>query len=66
MNNEQATTDQLISMPTVAEILNISVRQVWRLIREEELPKPVKLGRCSKMFVSDLQVYMQKLKQQRD
>jgi predicted DNA-binding transcriptional regulator AlpA len=30
----------------VAEVLTLSVREVWRLVAEGMLPPPVKIGRC--------------------
>lgn len=66
MNSEHTDLDKMIGIPVVAECLDVSVRTVWRLIREEELPKPVKVGRCTRMYLSDLKDYMERLKKQRD
>lgn len=62
---ELDTNDKLLRIPAVAEVLDVSVRQVWRLIAREELPRPVRIGRSVKLFVSDLESYMDRLKSQR-
>jgi len=65
MNVEQTTRDRLISLNDVAGCLGVSVRQVWRLIAREELPPPVKVGRLAKMFISDIDEYMDRLRSKR-
>jgi predicted DNA-binding transcriptional regulator AlpA len=57
--------EQLISLPAAASRLDISLRGFYRLIAQGDLPPPVKVGRSSKMFQSDLSGYVQKLKAQR-
>jgi excisionase family DNA binding protein len=51
----------LVSIPTVAEHLNISVRGVYRLIASGELPNPVKVGGSSKFFDHQVRAYMDAL-----
>jgi excisionase family DNA binding protein len=65
MNNEITTEDRLMSIPAAAACLDISVRQLWRIIASGEIPHPIKVGRLSKLFASDLDAYMEKLKEQR-
>ena len=60
------TEDKLVSIDAVAKNLDISVRQVWRLIARGEMPKPIKIGRSSKLFLSDIEAYMAKLRAQRN
>lgn len=62
---EQSTNEQLISLPAAAAKLDVSLRSFYRLIAQGDLPPPVKVGRSSKMFQSDLSGYVQKLKAQR-
>ena len=57
--------DCLISLNSAADRLAISVRKLYRLIAEGELPRPVKIGRASKMCESDIQTYVERLKSQR-
>ena len=58
-------TDTLISLPTAADELDISVRTLYRIISRREIPRPVKVGRLKKLFRSDLTAYKNTLKAQR-
>lgn len=62
---KSAPTDNLISLPTAAHQLDISVRGLYRLIARKELPPPVKVGGSSKLFESDLEDYKARLKKRR-
>lgn len=55
------TTEQLVSVETAAARLDVSRRSLYRLIARKELPRPLKVGRCSKLCVSDLTAYIQRL-----
>ncbi|MDQ8195027.1 helix-turn-helix domain-containing protein [Coraliomargarita sp. SDUM461004] len=59
-------TEQLHSMKSVANRISLSVREVYRLIAKGELPKPVKVGRASRLFESDIQTYLERLKANRN
>jgi predicted DNA-binding transcriptional regulator AlpA len=50
----------------VADLLNVSVRKVWRLVAMGELPPPVKIGRCSVWFESDIVEFQMRLRAQRE
>lgn len=50
----------------VAEVLTLSVREVWRLVAEGMLPPPVKIGRCSVWFDSDISEFQMRLREQRE
>jgi predicted DNA-binding transcriptional regulator AlpA len=52
----------LVSLKRVAGMLDISEREVYRLIESGELPKPVKIGRLSKMPVGEVVGYIERLK----
>ncbi len=52
----------LLGLNRVAQMLDISEREVYRLIAAGELPKPVKIGRLSKLPVSDVVAYIERLK----
>jgi excisionase family DNA binding protein len=58
--------DRLLPIGEVAERLSISVRGVYRLIAEGLFPEPVKVGRSSRVFVSDLNAYLDGLKRGRN
>ncbi len=58
--------DDLISLPRAAARLDVSVRGLYRLIANQELPRPVKIGGSSKLFESDLNGYLNRLRKRRD
>ncbi|MGB8369475.1 MAG: helix-turn-helix transcriptional regulator [Limisphaerales bacterium] len=69
MNTEINTfvdAKQLLGLDKVALLLDISKRKVQRLIAAHELPKPIKIGRLSKLTAGDVDAYIEKLKQQRN
>lgn len=53
------TTEQLVSVETAAARLDVSRRSLYRLIARKELPRPLKVRRCSKLCASDLTAYIQ-------
>lgn len=57
--------DRMVSVKEVAEVFSISVRTVWRRVDEAKLPKPVKDGRLTRWFNSEVQQVLEGLKQQR-
>jgi predicted DNA-binding transcriptional regulator AlpA len=50
----------------VAEFLSLSVRKVWRLVAKGDLVPPVKIGRCSVWFESDIIEFQTRLRAQRE
>ena len=61
----QHEAEQLVSLPTAAAKLDVSLRSLYRLMSQREIAPPVKVGRSSKLFQSDLDSYLQRLKSQR-
>jgi len=59
------TSDRLLTLGQVAEVLSGSVRTVWRLVARGELPAPVKVGRSARLCLSDVEAYLERLKAQR-
>jgi predicted DNA-binding transcriptional regulator AlpA len=57
--------DPLITLREVAKIIGRSVREVWREISRGKLPKPV-AGRPARLFLSDVQKYLNQLRAERD
>jgi predicted DNA-binding transcriptional regulator AlpA len=57
--------DPLLDLKTVAQIIRRSVREVWREISRGKLPRPV-AGRPARLFESDVQKYLKKLRDERD
>lgn len=58
-------TDCLIPLDSAADRLSISLLKLYRLISEGELPQPIKVGRASRLFESDIQTYLDRLKANR-
>lgn len=50
----------------VAELLSVSVREVWRLVATGQLPAPAKIGRCSVWLDSDISEFQERLRAQRE
>ena len=69
MNMEMNTivdVKQLLGLDKVANLLDVSKREVQRLIAAHELPQPIKIGRLSKLTVGDVDGFIEKLKQRRN
>lgn len=66
MEREPITSDFLLSLPKAAQRLDISVRALYRLMARGEMPPPVKVGGASKLYVSDLDAYLARLREERD
>jgi predicted DNA-binding transcriptional regulator YafY len=58
-------TEQLVSLPAAAAKLDVSLRSLYRLIALREIAPPIKVMRSSKLFISDLDSYLHRLKSQR-
>ena len=58
-------SDQLISVSAAAGRLDISLRSLYRLIADKQLPPPLKVGGSSKLCEADVAEYVQRLKSQR-
>jgi predicted DNA-binding transcriptional regulator AlpA len=56
-----STIPILVSIPTAAQHLNISVRGVYRLFASGDLPRPIKVGGSTKFFDHQLRAYMDAL-----
>lgn len=63
--NPHQAAEQLVSLPAAAAKLDVSLRSLYRLMSQSEIAPPVKLGRSSKLFQSDLDSYLQRLESQR-
>ncbi len=58
-------TEQLVSLSAAAAKLDVSLRSLYRLMSQRELAPPVKVGRSSKLLLSDIDSYIHRLKSQR-
>jgi prophage regulatory protein len=57
--------ESLVDLHAVAERLGVATRTIHRLIAAGELPPPVKVGRASRWFNSDVDRYLDRLRQAR-
>ena len=57
--------DRLLKLQVGADLMGVSLRQVYRLQARGELPPPVKKGRSSWLPESEVAAYIEKLKQAR-
>lgn len=64
-NTQNPIMEQLVSLSTAAARLNISLRSLYRLMAQRQLPLPLKVGRSSKLSEIDLSNYLQTLKSKR-
>ena len=48
----------------VAKLLTLSEREVYRLVAKGDLPRPIKIGRCSVWFDSDIGEFQLRLQTQ--
>ena len=64
-NGEVVPGMNLLSVKKVAEMFDLSVRQIWRLVAAQQFPQPVHVGHAARWRWSDIEGYMQQLKEQR-
>jgi predicted DNA-binding transcriptional regulator AlpA len=55
-------TESLLSVKKVAEIVDVSVRQIWRLVADSKFPRPVHVGHSARWYWTDIQKYLDELK----
>lgn len=63
--DETHRMDSLVDLHVVAHRLGVCTRTVHRLIAAGELPPPVRVGRASRWFTSDVAGFLDKLRQGR-
>lgn len=63
--NVNAVAVRQFQAKELAALLSISVREVWRLVAKGDLAQPVKIGRCSRWFESDVVELQARLREQR-
>ena len=59
-------TGRLYRVREFAALHAVSVREVWRLVAKGIVPQPVKIGRCSVWFDSDISEFQTRLREQRE
>jgi excisionase family DNA binding protein len=65
MSNEKKLSERFIGLRELAETLDVTTRTVYRHIQSGLIPKPVKIGHSVRFPVSDLEAYIERLKQSR-
>lgn len=50
---------QLLSAKTLAKLLSLSPRTVWRLLSANKLPKPVSIGGSKRFRMSDVKLFLE-------
>lgn len=63
---EPVELERLVTIRETAQTLGISVRALYRLIASGALPAPLKLGRASRMSMTEIHAYIERLKTERD
>ncbi|AJI95536.1 prophage CP4-57 regulatory family protein [Yersinia ruckeri] len=51
--------DQLIDMAFITELLKMTDKWVYKLIKDGIFPKPIKLGRSSRWLKSEVETWLQ-------
>lgn len=64
-NMQQTTDEKLVPIGAIASRLGISTRAVYRLVAKDEFPRPVKVGGATRFYWSDLEQYLDRLREQR-
>jgi len=65
LTNDESRLDRLMNLREVAKWTGRSVRQLWREIADKKLAQPVP-GRPARLFESDVQKYLKRLRDERD
>lgn len=63
---EPVERERLVTIREAAQTLGISIRALYRLIASGELPAPLKVGRASRIAMTELHAYIERLKAERD
>ncbi|MCE9949917.1 helix-turn-helix transcriptional regulator [Hafnia paralvei] len=52
--------DQMVDMAFIVHFTKMTDKWVYKLIQEGEFPKPIKLGRSSRWFESEIVIWLNK------
>jgi len=58
--------ERLLKLDEVGRMLSVCRRSVERLVARGDLPRPVKIGRVSRLPASEVAAYIERVKQERD
>ncbi|MDQ5992395.1 helix-turn-helix transcriptional regulator [Providencia stuartii] len=61
MNNMKASLldDQLVDIKFITQFTGLTDKWFYKLIKEGEFPKPIKLGRSSRWFKSEIEQWLE-------
>lgn len=59
---EESRSHALLRVEDVAGLLGVSKRTVWRLVSGRRLPQPVAIGRCKRWRQTDVERFVDELK----
>lgn len=59
MQNEAVSTVTLMDAKTLAKMLSVSLRTIWRLRSAGKLPKPVRFGGSVRWRLSDIALWQE-------
>lgn len=65
MSNEKKLSERFIGLRELSETLDVTTRTIYRMIQSGLIPKPVKVGHSVRFPVSDVESYIERLKQSR-
>lgn len=51
--------DQLVTMTFITQLTGLTDKWFYKLIKEGEFPKPIKLGRSSRWLQSEVEAWLQ-------
>lgn len=58
-NNTSLLNDQLVDMTFITNYTDMTDKWFYKLIKDGEFPKPIKLGRSSRWLQSEVESWMQ-------
>lgn len=58
-NNASLLSDQLVDMSFITTYTKMTDKWFYKLIQDGAFPKPIKLGRSSRWFKSEVETWMQ-------
>jgi predicted DNA-binding transcriptional regulator AlpA len=63
MKDENTTCEvSFLTVKKVAAMLDLSVRQIWRLVAAHQFPEPIRIGHAARWRLSEIETYLGELK----
>ncbi|WP_329600813.1 AlpA family phage regulatory protein [Citrobacter koseri] len=67
MNTIDIRNDQMVDMAFITDFTKMTDKWIYKLIQDGKFPKPIKLGRSSRWFESEIIIWLnEKVKASRD